>query len=164
MENQEIAGQLPLFYTEQELSAKINEALDQQAETLAYTASLDANIVKRNQQANAIEACRGMLNEVDEESLVSIYNTIAKAVGWDTIEAFTKLYTVTVYYKGDEVGLFQDVEADDEDSACNLVLEDMDVEASMNIRVSYGNNREEVDVDIDSWEVSDDFSAEALEQ
>jgi hypothetical protein len=107
-----------------------------------------------------------MLGEVDDESMVSIYNTIAEAVGWDTIDAFTKNYTVTVMYQGNEVAMFQDVEAEDEDNACDTVLENMNIDScTISLSISYGNRTEDAEVEVSSWDLdTDEFTAEANEQ
>ena len=55
--------------------------------------------------------------------------------------------------------------SDDEDSAENIVLEDMNVTAFISLDISYGNNSVTGDVDIDSWDLDTDaFTAEATEQ
>ena len=70
-----------------------------------------------------------------------------------------------MFYNGHEIGEFSDVEADDEDSAENIVLEDMNVTAFISLDISYGNNSVTGDVDIDSWDLDTDaFTAEATEQ
>ena len=70
-----------------------------------------------------------------------------------------------MFYNGHEIGEFSDIEADDEDNAENIVLEDMNVTAFISLDISYGNNSVTGDVDIDSWDLDTDaFTAEATEQ
>ena len=161
----EVTGQQVLFYTEEEVQAKIAQVVTNLTET--HTSDTQYQLVRerRNLHDKVYEAFRSMRDEVDEPSLVSMYNTVAEACGWDTITAFTKQYTVSVFYNGHEIGEFSDIEADDEDSAENIVLEGMDITAFISLDISYGNNSVTGDVDIDSWDLDTDaFTAEATEQ
>ena len=165
-EDPQVAGQLQLFYTEDEVQAKITQVVNNLTET--HTHDVQYQLVRQRRQLHeaVYEACKGMLNEVDDESMISIYNTIAEACGWDTIDAFTKLYTVSVCYKGTEVAIFTDIEADDEESAQDKVLEDMSIDnVSIAFDISYGNNSDSGEVEVSSWDIdTDEFTAEATEQ
>ena len=166
MNTNEVVGQQQLFYTEEEVQAKISQVVENM--TASHQSDLQYQVVRRGRQIQeqTYEACKGMLGEVDDESMVSIYNTIAEANGWATIEAFTKQFTVTVMYQGQEVAMFQDVEAEDEDSACEDVLENMSVDScTVSLSISYGNKSEDAEVEISSWDLdTDEFTAEANEQ
>lgn len=165
MENNEVQGQQQLFYTEEEVQAKISAVVANLTDVHEREITWKLRNAQNNAQENALEACKNMLDEVDEDSMLSIYNTIADAVGWDKINAFTKLFTVTVMHNGNEVAMFQDVEAEDEDNACDTVLENMLIDyATLNLAITYGNNTERGEVELDTWDISDDFSAEATEQ
>lgn len=165
MEN-EVQGQQVLFYTEEEVAAKITEVTKNLTETYECELDFKLRAYKNVTRENALEAVRGMRDEVDEESLVSMYNTIAEAVGWDTIDALTKTYTVTVSYKGYEVATFTEVEAESDGEACDKVLEDMDIsDFNISIELTYGNNSESGEVSLGSWDIdTDDFEAEATEE
>ena len=161
MENQEVQGQMQLFYTEQELNNSVIEALEIQNRAFNIERQTD----KRDMQTRAIEWFKSEVrggSMIDEDAL-GIYNGLADALGWDTVDSLTTTYRVTVTYKGDEIGEF-DVEADDEDSAIEDVRDNLSIEASMDITVEYGGNRSgNSTVDIDAWDISDDLDFEVEE-
>ena len=161
MENQEVQGQMQLFYTEQELNNSVIEALEIQNRAFNIERQTD----KRDMQARAIEWFKSEVRggSMTDEDALGIYNGLADALGWDTVDSLTTTYRVTVTYKGDEIGEF-DVEADDEDSAIEDVRDNLSIEASMDITVEYGGNRSgNSTVDIDAWDISDDLDFEVEE-
>jgi hypothetical protein len=166
METPEVQGQQVLFYTEDELQAKITEVVNRLTETHQNDVTWQVVRERRNIHDNVYEAVKSMRDEVDEESLVSMYNTIAERCGWLPIEAFTKLYSVSVCYQGTEVAVFTDVEAENEDDAQDKVLEDMNLDdVTISFDISYGNNSDSGEVSISSWDLdTDEFTAEAHEQ
>lgn len=162
----QLDGQQQLFYTEEEVQAKITQVVENLTSTNTANLKWELSRQRRRTQESAYDACKNMLGEVDDESMVSIYNTIAEACGWDTIEAFTKMFSVTVMYNGSEIAIFEDVEAQDEDEACNTVLENMQVEsANISFDISYGHATESGSADVDTYSLdTDEFTAEATEQ
>lgn len=166
MDTPEVQGQQQLFYTEDELQAKVTEVVNNLTEAHTRDIEWQKRRLRREVQEHALDAVRGMRDEVDEESLVSIYNTIAEACGWDTIETLTKMYSVSVCYMGHEIAIFTDVEAESDDEACDKVLEDMDIDdVTISFDISYGNNSESGEVSLSSWDIdTDQFTAEATEQ
>ena len=165
-EDPQVAGQLQLFYTEDEVQAKITQVVNNLTET--HTHDVQYQLVRQRRQLHeaVYEACKGMLNEVDDESMISIYNTIAEACGWDTIDAFTKMYSVSVCYKDTEIAIFTDVEASSEDEAQDKVMDDMVINnVTISFDISYGNNSDSGEVELSSYDVDyDEFTAEATEQ
>ena len=162
------AEQLKLFYTHEEVEAKIKEAL-----TGAYTAEDLSRHAQRAKDNLSLQLAESTLNAIrylvsestlDRDTAVEVYNRIAHNNGWDTIDSINRKYNVTVYYKGSYIGEFTDVEADDEDSAQNDVLENMEVEASLSITLSYGNDSVSDEVDIDPYDLDDNAWTTEVEE
>ena len=153
---------MQLFFTQDEVNAKVSEAVTDGVHALHRATSNLSNDLR----ARAIEWFKSEVrggSMIDEDAL-GIYNGLADALGWDTVDSLTTTYRVTVLYNGDEVGEF-DVEADDEDSAIEDVRDNLSLEASMDISVEYGGNTSgTTTVYLDAWDISDDlvFTVEEL--
>lgn len=117
--------QEPLFYTAEEMVAKVTEALNasyQDADLRVQrakdnlNASIAENLVEvlKNQVANC---------DLDKTTAQEIYDVMASSHGWSEASLTTNLYSVTVTLDGSEVAEVE-VEAEDEDTACDLVRDD----------------------------------------
>lgn len=156
--------QLKLFYTQEEVDAKVSEAVTDGVQAL-HRANARVSSDLRD------KAIAWFKNEVREgnmikEDALGIFNGLAGALGWNTVDSLTSTYSVTVMYDGTEIALFQEVEADDEDDACNKVLEDMNIESvTISFDIFYGGSNESGEVEISSWDLDNDrFTAEANEE
>lgn len=154
--------QLQLFYTEEEVQAKITNALiglqTQFAINERITAQKHADIVLGYLQG---EASQGTISY---EDALDMYNNMAGV--WNgVLESLKRLFTVTVNYKGYTIMEVSDVEAEDGSEAEALVLENMDTDVSITVSLSYGSENGEYTIDLDPWEIdTDEFEAEAVEQ
>lgn len=167
MSDQDQVEQLQLFYTQDEVDNKVREALisAQKSTDSAIQSAITARMKWLSQ--DTLSALRGLLSDevIDREQGTAVYNAIAEVAGWNTIDKLTRLFNVTVYYQNKSIGEFSDVEADDEDSAKDDVLENMEVEASISFSISYNNDSIDGEVDIDSmYDLdTDSFTAEVEE-
>ena len=154
--------QLKLFYTQEEVDAKVSEAVTDGVQALHRATSR----VSSDLRDKAIEWFKSEVRggSMIKEDALGIFNGLADALGWDLIDNLTSTYTVTVYFRGNEVGQFEGVEADDESDAESKVLDEMGVDASINLEIAFGDHTLDEAISIDSWDLSDDFTAEASEE
>jgi hypothetical protein len=117
--------QIPLFYTEDEVTAKVTEAvtasnentehrIQRTKDNLNFAIALDLVEVLRNQVAN---------NDMDKTTAQDIYDTMKVKHNWAEASLTVNLYTVTVTLDGSEIAEVE-IEAEDEDEACDLVRDD----------------------------------------
>jgi phosphatidate phosphatase PAH1 len=117
--------QIPLFYTEDEVTAKVTEAvtasnentehrIQRTKDNLNFAIALDLVEVLRNQVAN---------NDMDKTTAQDIYDTMKVKHDWAEASLTVNLYTVTVTLDGSEIAEVE-IEAEDEDEACDLVRDD----------------------------------------
>lgn len=151
--------QMQLFFTQEEVDAKINEAVAHHAEDKQrYGKFVVSNISNHIAGVMKDEVRSGTM---DKDSAQELYNNFRDHAGLDD-NTIAGTYAVTVYVDGAEVGTFEEIEADDEDSACSEVIDNLEVEAIVNITVSYNGSShyEEHDVSIYDMEIT----AEAVEE
>ena len=149
------AEQLQLFYTQEELDQKVAEA----RETATLAAIADGTI-----RGKIIDVFRYAIQEdvIPHDTAVTLYNSIADSLNWEQVSHILATFTVVVSYKGYEIGEFNEVEADDEDSASQYILEHMDVDARITLRLEHDYQTIENEVELSTWELDgDDFTAEA---
>lgn len=126
--------QQQLFFTQEEVEDKVAQAVadatalqnQHHRSTMALLESNALNWFKAEAEST-----------MTKEDALGIYNGLAEALGWDTVTSINSTYSVTVTINDLEVGTFDGVEAEDEDEAVSLVLENLDAEASFT--VSYGD-------------------------
>lgn len=159
--------QQQILFTEEEVVAKVTESVNN-----AYS-DVDLRVQRAKDNLDAwhakavLEALREARDNelIDNEVGVELYNAIAEKLGWETVETLQRLFTVAVNYKGYTVAEFSDVEADNDREAGEKVLEDMDIEASISVTVSYKGDSGEATIDIDSWDLdTDEFDTDVEAQ
>ena len=117
--------QIPLFYTEDEVTAKVTEAVTASHENTEHriqrvkdnlncAIALDLVEVLRNQVAN---------DGLDKATAQDIYDTMKVKHDWADASLTVNQYLVTVTLDGSEIAEVE-VEAEDEDEACDLVRDD----------------------------------------
>ena len=150
-----------LLYTQAELDQKVSTAVD----NLTASFTRDQRITRSHNQDTILGVFRDLVRDdtLDKDTAVVIHNAIADAIGYDNVDSITTLYNVTVLFNGNEVGTFYDVEADDSDEAENVVLADISINATMNIEIEYNGDSVDNTIDLDSWDLNDDLTAEAVE-
>jgi len=117
-------------------------------------------------QKNTLTALRGLVDEgtLTKYEAVETYNAIALNNGWASIENITSTFTVEVCYQGNVVLTVEGVEADDEDEACNTVLENLEIDnVRVKFEVSYDGHSDEADVWVYDFDPTDELSAVATE-
>jgi hypothetical protein len=108
-------------------------------------------------------------NEVREGSMaqddaLGIYNGLAEALGWATVDSLTILFTVVVSYNGNTIAEFEDIEAEDADSAEDEVRGELQVEdVEVTFSVSYNGTSHSETVNT-TYEFDDEFEYQAVEQ
>lgn len=154
--------QPPLFYTEEEHTTAL-ETMKQDAE---YRIQIARDSMNATNQEYTLTAVKEMVQDytLDRETGIAVYNRIAVANGWDEITNLTRKWTVEVIYNGTTIGEFADVEADDEDHATQEVGENLEIEATLNLTVTYNNDSVSGEAYINEWDIADEFIFNAVEQ
>ena len=152
--------QLQLFYTPEEVDAKVSEATTQ----ALIVGARDVNLLSYKLRDKAIEWFKSEVRggSMVKDDALGIFNGLADALGWDLLDTISSTYSVTVYVDGEEVGTFDEIEADDENSACDEVTENVDVEATMFIRLNYNGSHREDEREMSVYDL--DITAEAVEE
>jgi hypothetical protein len=119
-----------------------------------------------NVQKGITTALRALISEgtLTHYEALETYNTIADHNGWANIESISTTFTVEVCYNGDVVLTVYGVQADDDDSACNQVLENLEVDNTrLKFEVSYGDYADQAEVYVYEFD-TDALSAVASEE
>jgi hypothetical protein len=99
------------------------------------------------------------------ELALNTYNKLAEAIGWETVDSLTTKYTVCVNYNDMTIGQFEDVEAEDEDSAIEEVRDNLEVDdVELSITLSYNGQQHRDSVNMTYEFDSDELEFEATEQ
>ena len=153
--------QEPLFYTEDEVTAKITEATSNlyTQEALFQFRENGLKSYIETVQRNILTVMRAT-ELVDRETAIALYNEIADYYGWAHAEVVNE-YEVCVDYNDTTIGTFT-VEAEDEDSAIDLVRDNMESEATMTISLSFNDQTVEGEVYLSDYDL-EDFSFTAQE-
>lgn len=145
-----------MFYTQEEVDAKVSEAVTDGVQAL-HRATANVSTKLRDK---AIEWFKGEVRggSMDKDDALGIFNGLADAIGWATIDTISSTYAVTVSVDDKVIGTFEGVEADDEDDAVAIVTDE--IEAEMTIELSY--NGTTLSETFSGWDLSID--AEAVEE
>lgn len=134
--------QEPLFFTAEEMVAKVTEALNasyqdtdnriQRAkDNLSFAIALDLVETLRNQVAN---------DGLDKATAQDIYDTMKATWNWSEASLTVNQYLVTVTLDGSEIAEVE-VEAEDADEACDIVRDDFilyNADVSLTFRDGHG--------------------------
>lgn len=150
------------LYTEEDMKSAVETQRTQFVAGTEYGVRATTNDLR----TKAINWFRGEVRNgsMTQEDALGIYNGLAEALGWDTLDSITTKYTVVVSFNGNIVAEFEDVEADDSDSAEDEVRGNMEVEdVEISFILSYNGNtaRESANV---TWDFDEEFEYEATEQ
>jgi hypothetical protein len=158
--------QEPLFYTADEVATKVAEAqllTDLRVQTaqdnISHRISVSLVETLRNEVANA---------DLDKAIAQDIYNAMQVAYGWNDASLTVNQYLVTVTLDGSEIAEVE-VEAEDEDEACDLVRDDFvlyDADVTLTFRDGHGNEHthEVCGVEHEMYEYQDSLEFTAEEQ
>lgn len=103
---------------------------------------------------------------MERDYATTLYNTIAEKVGGSTVTSIGGLYTVEVSYDNDVVMVINDIEADNEDEACDSVREGISVDdVALSFTLSYNGEYEQVETSYDrAWTIESELDLSATEQ
>ena len=170
MTDQYVQGQL--FYTEEEVIAKINNSV-QQALAGTLSAEFCDKAVQRAKDNltlvlsdNTLQAIKESVDDytIDRDTAVTLYNRIADYNEWSNIKSIARKFTVEVVYNGSSVGEFT-VEADNEEAAEAEVSENLEItDATMSLSLSYGDQAVDGEAYVDGWNIADDLTFNVEEQ
>lgn len=111
---------------------------------------------------------RGEVTEgnMERDYATALYNTIAEKVGGSTVNSIGGLYTVEISHDGEIVMTVNDVEADDEDEACETVSEGISVDdVTLSFVISYNGDYETVETSYDrAYRIQENLDLSATEQ
>jgi len=119
-----------LFYTEEEVAAKVTEArltdaLDHAHQTQRAKDNTNFNcaLVLEEELRNAVSD-----DKISAEDANQLFANIAGRLGWQaSVDFTTKLWTVTLSCNYDEIATFDDIEAEDEDDAVEIVRDNLNL-------------------------------------
>lgn len=150
------------LYTEEDM----NVAREAQRTQFVAGTEYGVRATSNDLRDKAVEWFRGEVREGNmvQEDALGIYNGLAEALGWVTLDSLTMLYSVTVSYNGMNIAEFEDVEADDASSAEDEVRSNMNIDdVEVNFTLSYGDHSHDGSVNM-TYEWEDDFEFSASEQ
>ena len=122
--------QEPLFYTAEDVVAKVTEALnasyadsDMKVQRAKDNTNFNCALVLEEELRNAVSD-----DKISAEDANQLFANIAGRLGWQASVDFTvKLWTVTVSCNYDEIATFDDIEAEDEDDAVEIVRDNLNL-------------------------------------
>ena len=153
----------PLFYTEEEVQAKITEATTNLYTQDALYQFRDRGIKTYLERMQGdIQTVLRATDLVDRETAVALYNEIADYYGWEHMTALNT-YTVEVTYGGNLIGTFS-VEAEDEDAAIEEVQSNMEAEGTMTISLSYNDQEVSGEAYLYNSDLCESFEYRAWEE
>jgi hypothetical protein len=157
-----------LFYTAEEMVAKVTEALNQ-AHTDADLRVQRAKVMLHETVAESlVETLKAYVesNDLDKATAQDIYDSMRIKHLWSDANLTANLYTVSVTLDGDLIAEIE-IEAQDEDEACDTVRDDFtlwNANVSLTFRDAQGNEYEHevcgVEHEMSDYQDSLDFSAE----
>jgi len=163
--------QEPLFYTAEEVVAQTTKALNE-----AYAdADLRIQRAKDNLSHTIAESLVSVLKtytrngELDKSTAQDLYDVMKLKHGWSDANLTANVYDVTVSLDGNFIAEVSDIEAEDEDEACDLVRDDFvlyNADVHLTFRDGQGNEHEhEVSgVEHELSDYQDSLEFEACEQ
>jgi len=135
--------QEPLFFTAEEMVAKVTEAVN--------AAYLDTdNRIQRAKDnlshtisTSLVETLKDFIQSYDLDKAMAqeIYDTMKAKYNWSDASLTVNLYLVTVTLDGSEIAEVE-IEAEDEDEACDLVRDDFilyNADVTLTFRDGHGN-------------------------
>jgi hypothetical protein len=150
------------LYTEADMA----EARETQRTQFNVGAEFGVRSTTNDLQDKAIKHFRSEVRNgsIDKDVATDIYNGLAEALGWDTVDSINALYTVVVSYNGNTIAEIEDIEADDTDSAEAEVRYNLEVsDVEVTFEVTYGDHTYNETVNT-TYEFDDEFEYQAVEQ
>jgi hypothetical protein len=154
--------QEPMFYTEDELQARLTnarlaDALDHAHQTQRAKDNTNFNcaLVLEEELRNAVSA-----DKISAEDANQLFANIAGRLGWQaSVDFTTKVWTVTVSCNYDEIAVITDIEAEDEDEAIDNVRDNFDIyDVSATATFEYEGNTYSYEVSSVEHDLGDYFT------
>jgi hypothetical protein len=147
-----------LFFTAEEVVAQTTKALNE-----AYAdADLRLQRAKDNLSESIAEALVSVLKtftqngDIDKSTAQEIYDAMKYKCGWSDANLMVNTYEVTVTLNGDFIAEVSDIEAEDEDEACDLVRDDFILyDATANLTFRHNGNDYDYEVNNIEHELSE---------
>lgn len=150
------------LYTEADMA----EARETQRTQFNVGAEFGVRSTTNDLQDKAINWFRNEVREgnMAQDDATGIYNGLAEALGWTTVDSLTMKFTVVVSYNGNTIAEIEDIEAEDADSAEDEVRNDLEItDVEVTFQVTYGNHTYDGTVNT-TYEFDDEFEYQAVEQ
>ena len=150
------------LYTEADMA----EARETQRTQFNVGAEFGVRSTTNDLQDKAINWFRNEVREgnMTQDDALGIYNGLAEALGWTTVDSLTILFTVVVSYNGNTIAEIEDIEAEDADSAEDEVRNDLEVsDVEVSFTLVYGDKSYCETVN-NTYEFDDEFEYQAVEQ
>lgn len=135
--------QEPLFFTAEEMVTKVTEALNATYQDTDNRIQRAKDNLSFNIAETLVETLKYQVAncELDKTTAQDIYDAMQLAYGWNEANLSVNQYLVTVTLDGSEIAEVE-VEAEDEDEACNLVSDDFilyNADVTLTFRDGHGN-------------------------
>lgn len=148
--------QLQLFYTPEEVDAKVSEAKSQ--------ATLDTLRELAHQNIRTSTAIFEVMKEEADNTMTKadaqeLYDKFVERAGL-VAKQFTSKFTVSVSFEGAEIAQFEGIEAEDEDDAIAEVSDNIEIEAFTRVQVTYDGTTDRVTVPLEQYEVDLQYNAD----
>jgi hypothetical protein len=158
-----------LFFTQEEMVAKVTEALNRSYEDADLRVQRAKTMLNDHISTSLVETLKDHIKTYDLDTAMAqeIYDTMKDKHLWSDASLTTNLYTVNVTLDGDLIAEVSDIEAQDEDEACDTVRDDFclwNANVSLTFRDGHGNEYEHevcgVEHEMSDYQDSLEFSAE----
>lgn len=105
-------------------------------------------------------------SNMERDYATGLYNTIAEKIGGNTIESIGGVYSVEVTYDSTVVMVLNNIEADDEDEACDKARDGIEVDdVSISFTLCYEGEYEQVETSYDrAYTIQDNLEYSATEE
>lgn len=157
-----------LFFTQEEMVAKVTEALNRSYEDADLRVQRAKTMLNDHISTSLVETLKDHIKTYDLDTAMAqeIYDTMKDKHLWSDASLTVNKYLVTVTLDGSEIAEVE-VEAEDEDEACDIVRDDFclwNANVSLTFRDGHGNEYEHevcgVEHEMSDYQDSLDFSAE----
>ena len=157
-----------LFYTAEEMVAKVTEALNQAHTDADLRVQRAKTMLNDHISESLVETLKAYVQSIDLDPSIAqdIYDAMKVKHLWSDASLTTSFYTVSVTLDGDLIAEVE-VEAEDEDSACDIVRDDFtlwNANVSLTFRDGHGNEYEHevcgVEHEMSDYQDSLEFTAE----
>ena len=115
-----------LFFTQEEMVAKVTEALNRSYEDADLRVQRAKTMLNEHISESLVETLKAYVEsaDLDKTTAQDIYDAMKSKHLWADASLTTNTYTVCVTLDGNLIAEVEGIEAQDEDEACDLVRDD----------------------------------------